>query len=80
MIKKFEIWKEAFMKGWGDRTFTRLLWWMPVLCVISFSPPFPIISIGPLPYSEKGLKEIRFENVTKQRLHFRACMIFGSEP
>ena len=23
---------------------------------------------------------IRFENVTKQRLHFRACMIFGSEP
>ena len=65
MIKKFEIWKEAFMKGWGDRTFTRLLWWMPVLCVISFSPPFPFISIGPLPYSEKGQKEIRFENVTK---------------
>ena len=65
MIKKFEIWKEAFMKGWGDRTFTRLLWWMPVLCVISFSPPFPIISIGPLSYSEKGLKEIRFENVRK---------------
>ena len=28
MIKKFEIWKEAFMKGWGDRTFTRLLWWI----------------------------------------------------
>ena len=69
MIKKFEIWKEAFMKGWrGPHLHTAAMVDACTLRNLLLTAIPHHFNWSPAIF-RKGLKEIRFENVRKERLH-----------